>query len=120
MKINKRTIGAQGEEMACHYLEQANYKILERNFRSKSGEIDIIALDLEKDYIVFIEVKYRKNKAYGYPRESVNYYKQRNITKVASYYLLRKNAFHKNCRFDVVEILGENIELIQNAFSPVD
>lgn len=118
MKINKRTIGSEWEEVACEYLKKANYKILERNFRCRSGEIDIIALD--GDYIVFIEVKYRKNNAYGYPRESVNYYKQRHISQVASYYLLIKNAFHKNCRFDVVEIMGENIELIKNAFSPVD
>lgn len=107
-----------GEDIACKYLQKVNYIILERNFRCRSGEIDIIALD--KDYIVFIEVKYRKNNAYGYPREAVNYYKQRNISKVASYYLLIHNAFHKNCRFDVVEIIGENIELIQNAFSPVE
>ena len=118
MKINKRTIGTVGEDTACAYLEQANYKILERNFRCRSGEIDIIALD--GDYMVFIEVKYRKDNSFGYPRESVNYYKQRNISKVASYYLLIKNAFHRNCRFDVVEIIGDRIELIQNAFSLVD
>ncbi len=118
METNKRTIGEKWEAVACQYLEKQNYTILERNFRCRSGEIDIIALD--GDYIVFIEVKYRKNKAYGYPRESVNYHKQRHISKVASYYLLIKNAFHKNCRFDVVEIIGENIELIKNAFSPID
>lgn len=118
MKKNKRTIGGKWEAVACDYLEKLNYTILEKNFRCRSGEIDLIALD--GDYIVFIEVKYRTNNAYGYPREAVNYYKQRNISKVATYYLLRKNAFHKNCRFDLVEIIGNNIELIQNAFSPVD
>ena len=118
MKINKRTIGSEAEEVACGYLEKSGYKILERNFRCRSGEIDIIALN--GDYIVFIEVKYRKDKTFGYPRESVNYYKQKNISKVASYYLLIKNAYHKNCRFDVVEIIGSHIELIQDAFSPVD
>lgn len=103
--------------MACDYLKKRDYKILERNFRCRSGEIDIIALD--QDYLVFIEVKYRKDKAFGSPRESVNYYKQRNITKVASYYLLINNAYDYNCRFDVVEITGEHIELIKDAFSPV-
>jgi len=118
VKINKRTIGNAGEDRACEFLENAAYKILERNFRCRSGEIDIIALD--GNYIVFIEVKYRKDNSFGYPRESVNYYKQRNISKVASYYLLIKNAYDKNCRFDVVEIIGEKIELIQNAFSLAD
>ncbi len=118
MKKNKRIIGNKGEDLACLFLEKASYKILERNFSCRSGEIDIIALD--GDYIVFVEVKYRSSNAYGYPRESVNYYKQRNISKVASYYLLINNAFHKNCRFDVVEIIGDTIELIQNAFSLVD
>lgn len=117
METNKRTIGQAGEDVACRYLEKANYKILERNFRCRSGEIDIIALD--GDYIVFIEVKYRKNNSYGYPREAVNYYKQRNISKVASYYLLTNNGFHRNCRFDVVEIIGKEIQLIPNAFSLV-
>ncbi len=118
MKKNKREIGNIGEDIACKYLESKNYKILERNFRCRSGEIDIIALD--GDYIVFIEVKYRKDNSFGLPRESINYYKQRNISKVASYYLLTKNAFHKNCRFDVVEVMGEQIEIIQNAFSIVN
>lgn len=88
-----------------------------RNFSCRSGEIDIIALD--KDCIVFVEVKYRKNNNYGRPRESVNYYKQRNMTKAASYYLLINDSYHKNSRFDVVEIMGDTIELIQNAFNPV-
>ncbi len=111
-------MGRNGEDIACQYLKRANYTILERNFRCRSGEIDIVALDGE--YIVFIEVKYRKDNSFGYPRESVNYYKQRNISRVASYYLLIKNAYDQNCRFDVVEIIGESVELIQNAFSLVD
>ena len=118
MEKNKREIGKIGEEIACKYLESKNYKILEKNFRCRSGEIDIIALD--GDYIVFIEVKYRKDNSFGFPRESINYHKQRNISKVAAYYLLVRNAFHKNSRFDVVEIIGGQIEIIQNAFSIVN
>lgn len=117
MKQNNREVGAAAEDIACTYLENLEYKIMARNFRCKSGEIDIIALD--RDCIVFVEVKYRKNNTYGRPRESVNYYKQRTITKVASYYLLINDGYNKNSRFDVVEIMGKNIELIKNAFDPV-
>ncbi len=117
MRQNNRLQGSQAEELACSYLEKRNYKILEKNFRCRSGEIDIIAS--HDNYIVFIEVKYRKNCNLGHPREAVNYYKQRNITRVASYYLLIKKAYDHNCRFDVVEITGETIKLIPNAFNAV-
>lgn len=117
MKQNNRLRGSEAEALACSYLEKRNYKILEKNFRCRSGEIDLIAF--HESYIVFIEVKYRKNYKCGHPREAVNYYKQKNITKVASYYLLINEAYDKNCRFDVVEITGETINLIQNAFSAV-
>lgn len=110
-------IGSKAEAKACLYLEKINYKIIQKNFRCPSGEIDIIAL--HEGYIVFIEVKYRKTNEKGYPREAVNYYKQRNITKVASYYLLINGAYNTNCRFDVVEITQESIQLIQNAFNAV-
>ena len=114
MRKNNRALGAQAEELACKYLEKMNYKIIEKNFRCRTGEIDMIAFD--KGVIVFIEVKYRKDCRLGHPREAVHYYKQRNITKVASYYLISKGQYDKSCRFDVVEIIGQNIKLIQNAF----
>lgn len=117
MRKNNRILGSEAEDMACHYLEKMNYTILEKNFRCRSGEIDIIAF--HEGAIVFVEVKYRKDCKLGYPREAVHYYKQRNITKVASYYLLTKGKYDKSCRFDVVEIIGEDIKLIQNAFDAV-
>jgi len=117
VKENNRSIGNMAEEVACNYLKGLNYKIITRNFRCKLGEIDIIAR--QGDYIVFVEVKYRKDNSYGYPREAVNYYKQRNISKVALYYLLINNINNYNCRFDVVEIRASSIELIQNAFDLV-
>ena len=117
MRKNNRVLGSEAEAIACTYLEKMNYKIIEKNFRCRSGEIDIIAL--HQDYIVFVEVKYRKDYQCGYPREAVNYYKQKNITKVASYYLLIKGAYYQSCRFDVVEITDKDIELIQNAFNAV-
>lgn len=117
MKKNNCILGQEAENIAYNYLQDMGYTMLERNFRCKLGEIDIIALN--DGYIVFIEVKYRHNSKCGYPREAVNYYKQRNITKVATYYLVKKGAYNKSCRFDVVEITGDNIELIKNAFDAV-
>lgn len=74
MAVNKRAAGADKEQLAARYLVDNGYTVLERNFRNKTGEIDIIA---KKDnYIVFVEVKYRSNNKYGYAVEAVNYRKK--------------------------------------------
>ena len=83
----KQIIGAKGEEKACKYLKMKGYQIMEKNYRCKLGEIDIIAKDKNKE-IVFIEVKTRSNLKYGNPAEAVNSGKQIHIKKVASYFLL--------------------------------
>ncbi|NLL71057.1 MAG: YraN family protein [Epulopiscium sp.] len=115
---NLRMIGACGEDLAFTYLESLGYHILEKNFRCKIGEIDLIAQHNES--IVFIEVKYRRTLSYGYPCEAVHRTKQKTISKVALYYLKKYNLFDSSCRFDVVEIIQNKdetqIHLIQNAF----
>lgn len=113
-------LGDFGEKTATKYLRKNRYKILERNFETKYGEIDIIA---EKDDVIcFIEVKTRRNNKYGEARDAVNIFKQRKIISVAKYYMMNKNC-DKNCRFDVIEVyLSESnkkivkIEHIENAF----
>ena len=90
------------------------YEILEYNFNSRGGEIDIIAR--HGDYYVFVEVKYRENSKSGYPVEFVTTEKQRKISKSAAYYLYRNNLCDALVRFDVVGICGMEIQLIQNAF----
>ena len=113
--MNKRQLGNEYEEKACEYLVNMGYEILDRNFRNKKGEIDIIAKD--KDYIVFIEVKYRHSKAYGYSSEAVNARKQMVIYRVAEGYLnYRKEYYGMPCRFDVIGFDDENICHIKNAF----
>ncbi len=123
MRNNKRDIGTAGEDEAVAYLTAKKYRILERNFRCKSGEIDIIAQDGE--YIVFIEVKMRKDNQFGLPSEGVNYHKQKKIIRSAEQYLISKNKYGMNVRFDVIEIIGnkhnngvyiKSIRLIKNAF----
>ncbi len=113
--MNKRAVGTAYEKRAGEYLVRQGYEIVAYNFRCRYGEIDIIARDGE--YLVFVEVKYRKNIGSGNPLEAVNAKKQHIISRVASYFCLT-NGYGENtpCRFDVVAILGDEISLIRNAF----
>lgn len=114
---NKRKIGAEQEALAEQYLIKQGYHILQKNFYSRFGEIDIIA---KKDkYLVFIEVKYRKDEKMGFPEEAIDMRKQNNIIQMARFYMFQKKISENTpCRFDVVCILGEKIRLLENAFSP--
>ena len=112
--MNKRKIGSDYEEKAVRYLENSGYIIVERNFYCKQGEIDIIAKNGE--YLVFIEVKYRRDDKKGYPTEAVNYNKRNRIIKAAKYYLYKNGYMEQAVRFDVVSIMGDEIELIKDAF----
>ena len=113
-KSNNYIVGKAGEEIAKQYLKKKGYKILEQNFTSNIGEIDIIAK--HKGVYVFIEVKYRNSDCFGLPREAVNTYKQNKIRAVANTYIKKNNLFDKSCRCDVIEILGDSITHIENCF----
>ncbi len=104
MEGYKKSLGRYGEDAAVEFLKNKKYKILERNFKNRFGEIDIIAQ--HKKDIVFIEVKTRFSKKYGEPYEAVNYYKQRRITNTAKAYLCNKKLFDANVRFDIIEVYG--------------
>ena len=91
-----------GEDIACAFLEENNLKIIERNYRCKIGEIDIIALD--KNEIVFVEVKTRSQNEYGLPAEAVNKAKKAHIYHVAEYYMMVNKIENRFCRIDIVEI----------------
>jgi len=110
-------LGQIGEDLAVAYLQKKGYKIIQRNYRTLIGEIDIIARD--GDDLVFIEVKTRESLEYGQPFESVNRNKRRKIANVAMLYLKRlKNIPH--CRFDVVSVYYEDgrveCDVIKDAF----
>jgi len=116
---NNKTLGSLGEQMACDYLNASGYKVLERNFSCKTGEVDIIAL--QEEAVVFIEVKTRSSDKYGMPSEAVSPAKQRKIIKTALYYLQSRKLLDYMCRFDVIEIKidEENknqVNLIKDAF----
>ena len=113
--MNKREKGAQKEEQVCAYLLSKGVKIVERNFRCRQGEIDIIGYDGE--YLVFFEVKYRSTRNMGSAAEAVNSAKQRTICFVADYYrMLHRLGEDVPIRFDVVAIDGEMLRWIKNAF----
>lgn len=113
--MNKRALGSIWEEQVCTFLKREGCEILEKNYRSKRGEIDLIVQDGR--YLVFVEVKYRKNSAAGFPEEAVDYRKQLRISRTAQDYLLKKRLPETTpCRFDVVAVCGEQIHYIRNAF----
>lgn len=113
--INKRAIGNCHEDKAVSFLTDSGYEILERNFRCKMGEIDIIAK--EGEYLVFVEVKYRKSSCMGLPQEAVDWRKQQKICRVSDYYrMLHKIGDNMPIRFDVVWELKDEMQVIRNAF----
>lgn len=95
-------------------MKKQGLQIVDKNFRCRSGEIDLIARDHE--YLVFVEVKYRSSRSSGYASEAVNSMKQRRISRAARFFLLRYGYGEPPCRFDVVAIDGQKIQWIQNAF----
>jgi len=116
--MNKREVGTKFEQSAADYLEKNGYHILEKNFRCRIGEIDLIAKS--EGYLCFIEVKFRSNTHTGFPGEAITPRKMMKITRTAEYFLMI-NQFPSEtaCRFDVVVILEDQISVIKNAFDAV-
>ena len=121
MKDSHR-IGLEMEDLAARYLEYKGYTVLERRYRSRMGEIDLIAA--WQDLLVFVEVKFRKNLEGGRPSLTVTPLKQQKIRKTAlvywQHYCQRKNGTDVSCRFDVIELWQENgkykVHHYKNAF----
>ena len=120
MVMDKKELGIRGEEIAAAYLKQNGYKILERNYHNKLGEIDIIAED--GPVLCFIEVKTRADEQRGLPEEAVGKVKQRKISQVVLSYLKMRGIHEGDFRFDVAAIILneqaniQRINLIKNAF----
>jgi len=112
-------LGERGEEAAARHLQSLGFVILERRYRTRVGEIDLVAMD--GDTLVFVEVKARSSLACGRPAEAVDGRKRGRIARAASLYLARRGAGEAACRFDVVEVLIEpglspRVRLTRNAF----
>ena len=99
-------LGKLGEDTVCKYFEKQGYFIVDRNFKCKSGEIDIIATD--KNELVFTEVKTRCSKKYGEAREAVDEHKKKHIKKATQFYIHKYRLDNKFIRFDVVEVYLKN------------
>lgn len=110
----KKLLGASGEKLAVKYLKKQKYKILEVNYKTHFGEIDVIAQDGQA--IVFIEVKTRTSSDYGEPSEAVDYKKRQKYKIVAEEYLMRTGKTDCECRFDAVEVKNKEINHIKDAF----
>ena len=112
--------GLYGEDLACGALAERGYGIVARRYRTKSGELDIIAR--HRDYLVFVEVKARQSGSFGDPEEAVTLQKQQRMVWMATDYLVRNGFGEVACRFDVVAINSETdpptITVIEDAFRP--
>lgn len=116
--MDNKLSGDKGEDLACKYLQKCGYKILERNYRIRGGEIDIITFD--RDTVVFVEVKARFSHEYGLPAEAITPWKIKALCKSALFYLQKRDWLNKNYRFDFVGVDftyskdNPEIELIKN------
>ena len=113
--MNKRDAGTRREILASEYLTSQGMRIVERNFRSRQGEIDMIGY--HNGYLVFVEVRYRSTQRQGSAASSVDIRKQRRICRVADYYRY-VHRIGDDCpvRYDVVAVQGTHLQWIQNAF----
>ncbi len=119
MTKERLQLGQEGESAAIDFLKKKSYRILEKNFRSKLGEIDIIAE--QNGVIIFIEVKARSNHEFGHPFTALTPAKQKKIIQTAQGFLAQKRIVNKPVRFDVVALTAESsnswkIELLEDAF----
>ncbi len=118
MLSKKQLSGIKGEELAVEYLRKKGYKIITRNFRSKTGEIDIIAID--GNTLVFVEVKARSSIEFGSPIDAITSRKLNSIIKTAEYYKIKNPRLPALMRIDAVAISLDRhdeikkIELVKN------
>ena len=118
---SRKETGDTGEILAEGMLKGSGYKILERNFLIRGGEIDLIAW--RKGMLVFVEVKTRRGRVYGSPAEAVDLKKRKRLEKAAKVFLLRYGDSQPACRFDLIEVgmgPGERVKInqIKDAFRP--
>lgn len=113
-----KEFGKRGEELAARHLSKLGYEVIDKNYRTQVGEIDIVAK--EGGTLVFVEVKSRRDENFGPPELAVNYRKRRQLTRAAFLYLTRKKKQNEPCRFDVVCVSvrpeGVKVSVIRDAF----
>jgi len=120
MTRERQEFGLRGEDLACAALAARGYAVVARRYRTRSGELDIIAR--HHDFLVFVEVKARQTGSFGDPEEAVTLQKQQRMVWMATDYLARNGLYDVACRFDVVAINTQTdppvITVIEDAFRP--
>lgn len=118
MSFFRKRLGQEGEDLAAGFLRKKGYKLVQRNYRCRSGEVDLIVLD--RKVVVFVEVKTRSDRSFGSPFEAVEARKQKKMIGAAQYYLHEHKLHQRDARFDVVGISWQGgqpvLEHIENAF----
>ena len=107
-------LGRRGERLACRFLIRAGYDILARRHRTRSGELDLVAF--EGDTLVFVEVKTRSSRSHGDPWEYVDWEKRQALRRAAEDFIARFDLGRFDYRFDVVSVVGRQVELFRDAF----
>jgi putative endonuclease len=110
-----RRLGAQAEARAADYLQRKGYRVVDRNWTCRGGEIDLVCTD--GDTLVFVEVRARTSTRHGTPLETVVDGKRRRLIRAAELYLHRKSWWDRACRFDVIAVAGDAIEHVEDAFA---
>jgi putative endonuclease len=120
MTVARQELGRYGEDLACAELARRHYVIVERRYRTRAGELDIVARDGE--CLVFVEVKARRGEEFGHGAEAVTPQKQQKIVWMATDYLARHQLAHMPCRFDVVaidtDVTPPDVTILRDAFRP--
>ena len=106
--------GRKGERIACRFLLKQGFDVLARRYRSRSGELDIIAF--EKETLVFVEVKSRSSRKFGEPWEFVDWQKQQIVRRTAEDFIADHDLGQYAYRFDIISVLGKEVSLFRNAF----
>lgn len=107
-------LGAHGEKLAARWYQQAGYEVVARNWRCEIGEIDLLVR--RGNELVIAEVKTRATDRFGVPASAVNYAKQKKLRALAQAWLAASDDYFDEVRFDVVSIIGRDVEVIEAAF----
>jgi putative endonuclease len=120
MTFARQALGREGEQLVCRELERRGYAVLARRYRTRHGELDIVAR--HRGTIVFVEVKTRRDRNFGDPADKVTWQKQRRLVAMAADYLARQGLEERPCRFDVAAVeagaSGTEITVFEDAFRP--